>query len=101
MDGVARPRSEDARRRVLAATAELVAERGVAQLTIEEVAARSGVAKTTIYRHWPGRTTLILDVVNAHFEHIGTPDTGSPPRRPRSVLLRRRPAPTSTATTPA
>ncbi len=74
---MARPRSEEARRRVLAATAELVATRGVAQLTIEEVAARSGVAKTTIYRHWPERTTLILDAVNAHFEHTGTPDTGS------------------------
>src|SRR6188472_1325448 len=75
--GVARPRSEDARRRVLAATAELVAERGIGQLSIEEVAARSGVAKTTIYRHWPGRTALILESVNAHFERVGAPDTGS------------------------
>jgi len=74
---VARPRSEDARRRVLAATVELVAERGIGQLSIEEVAARSGVAKTTIYRHWPGRTALILESVNAHFERVGAPDTGS------------------------
>ena len=73
---MARPRSEDARRRVLAATVELVAERGIGQLSIEEVAARSGVAKTTIYRHWPGRTALILESVNAQFEHVGAPTPG-------------------------
>lgn len=74
---MARPRSEDARRRALVATADLVVERGAANVTIEEVACRSGVAKTTIYRHWPERTTLVLDAVNAQFEHVGTPDTGT------------------------
>jgi AcrR family transcriptional regulator len=54
-----------------------VAARGVSQLTIEEIAAQSGVAKTTIYRNWPDRTMLILDAVNAHFEHAGAPDTGT------------------------
>ena len=50
---MARPRSEEARRKALAAATDLIVERGVANLSIEEVAARSGVAKTTIYRHWP------------------------------------------------
>jgi len=50
---MARPRSEEARRKVLGAASDLMAARGVASLTIDEVAARSGVAKTTIYRHWP------------------------------------------------
>ena len=74
---MARPRSEEARRKVLEATAELIIEGGVAKVTMEEVAARSGVAKTTIYRHWPERPALILDTVGQAFRHVATPDTGS------------------------
>lgn len=74
---MARPRSDEARRKALTAATELIVDRGVANLTIEEVAARSGVAKTTIYRHWPERASLIIDTVRATFEHVGTPDTGS------------------------
>ncbi|MGH9272522.1 MAG: TetR/AcrR family transcriptional regulator [Ilumatobacteraceae bacterium] len=74
---MARPRSEEARRKALDAAAELIVEGGVAKVTIEEVAARSGVAKTTIYRHWPDRPNLILDTVQQAFRHVSTPDTGS------------------------
>lgn len=74
---MARPRSDEARRKALAAATDLIVERGVANLTIEEVAARSGVAKTTIYRHWPERASLIVDTLRATFEHVSTPDTGS------------------------
>jgi AcrR family transcriptional regulator len=74
---VARPRSDEARRKVLDAAGELIADYGVVNVTIEDVAARSGVAKTTIYRHWPERTSLIVDAVNVRFEHLGIPDTGS------------------------
>lgn len=70
-------RSDEARRKAMVAATELIVERGVGNLSIEEVAARSGVAKTTIYRHWPERGSLILDAVRSHFEHIGAPDTGS------------------------
>lgn len=74
---MARPRSAEARRKALAAAADLIVERGVGSLSIEEVAARSGVAKTTIYRHWPERASLIIDTVRATFEHVATPDTGN------------------------
>lgn len=74
---MARPRSVDARRKALVAASDLLVERGVAHLTIDEVATRSGVAKTTIYRHWPERTSLIVDAVNVNLEHVGPPDTGS------------------------
>lgn len=74
---MARPRSEEARRKALAAAVDVIAEKGVADLTIEEVAQRSGVAKTTIYRHWPERASLIIDTVRSSFEHVSTPDTGS------------------------
>jgi AcrR family transcriptional regulator len=55
-----RERSEKA---ILAATRELIAERGVGGLTIEGVAARSGVAKTTIYRRWRDRDELALAIL--------------------------------------
>jgi len=74
---MARPRSDEARRKALAAAAELIIERGAANLSIEEVAARSGVAKTTIYRHWPERTSLMVDTVRSTFAHVGVPDTGT------------------------
>jgi AcrR family transcriptional regulator len=74
---MARPRSEEARRKALAAAVDLIVERGVASLSIEEVAARSGVAKTTIYRHWPERAALIIDATRSTLEHVVTPDTGS------------------------
>lgn len=55
------PRVERTHRVVLDATIELLAEGGYAAVTIEAVAARSGVAKSTIYRHWPSRVELIHD----------------------------------------
>jgi AcrR family transcriptional regulator len=55
------PRIERSRELVLTATLELLGEIGYGNLTIEAVAARSGVAKSTIYRHWPGKLALITD----------------------------------------
>jgi AcrR family transcriptional regulator len=73
-----RPRSQEADRAILAAAAALLAERGFAGLSIEEVAARSGVAKTTIYRRWTSRGTLALDAFLADFQsQQPPPDTGS------------------------
>ena len=58
-----RPRSQRARKSVLAATRSLVEEGGYASATIEAIAARSGVAKTTIYRWWPNRPALVVDLL--------------------------------------
>jgi AcrR family transcriptional regulator len=55
-----RERSEKA---ILEATMELIAKRGVGGLTIEGVAARSGVAKSTIYRRWRDRDELALAIL--------------------------------------
>ena len=86
---MARPRSDEARRKTFEGGARLIVEKGVVNLTIEDVAARSGVAKTTIYRHWPERTALIVDTVNGMFQLLRTPDTGSLRGDPRIVLRRR------------
>jgi AcrR family transcriptional regulator len=55
-----RARSDHA---ILEATRALLAEVGVPGLTIEGVAARSGVAKTTIYRRWRDRDELAFAAV--------------------------------------
>lgn len=55
------PRIERSRETVLAATLDLLGEVGYGHLTIEAVAARSGVAKSTIYRHWSGKAELVTE----------------------------------------
>ena len=43
---------------MLAETYRLLAEGGIGGVSIDEIARRTGVAKTTIYRHWPSRAAL-------------------------------------------
>jgi AcrR family transcriptional regulator len=69
-------RSERARGDVLQATADLVAEVGLEHTTIDEISARSGVAKTTIYRHWPTKQALLIAAVRSCLEYSPTPNTG-------------------------
>src|SRR5581483_3139490 len=73
-----RPRSEEADRAILAAATELLTEHGLAGMSIEEVAARAGVGKSTIYRRWPNRGALALDAFLTEFSsQLPAPDTGS------------------------
>jgi len=62
---------------VLTATFELLSENGVGGLTVDEVSRRSGVAKTTIYRHWPTREALVVDACSRISAEQEVPDTGS------------------------
>ncbi|HEX6447927.1 MAG TPA: TetR/AcrR family transcriptional regulator [Trebonia sp.] len=55
-----RPRSERADQAILDAALEAVAEGGVGSVTCEDVAARAGVGKATIYRRWPGKEDLLI-----------------------------------------
>src|SRR5450755_1541159 len=72
-----RPRSEEADRAILRAATELLAERGLPGMSIEEVASRAGVAKATVYRRWPSRGALALDAFVAEFTALQPlPDTG-------------------------
>lgn len=65
-----RPRSPEAREKILAATAGLLAEGGFHAVTMEAVAARAGVAKTTLYRWWPNRAAVALACVSARMAPI-------------------------------
>lgn len=59
-----RPRSERAEKAIIEATLDLLAEEGgVSGVSIEAVAARAGVGKTTIYRRWQGKEALIIDAL--------------------------------------
>jgi AcrR family transcriptional regulator len=62
---------------VLATAFELLSQSGVSGFTVDEVASRSGVAKTTIYRHWPTREALVLDAASRISAEQAVPDTGS------------------------
>jgi AcrR family transcriptional regulator len=55
-----RPRDEAARAAILKAADAILEEKGIAGFTIEAVAARAGVAKTTIYRWWPSKGALAM-----------------------------------------
>lgn len=58
-----RPRSERAHQAILAATLELLAKVGYQGMSLEGVAARAGVGKTTIYRRWPSKEELAIEAL--------------------------------------
>ncbi|MDX6571944.1 MAG: hypothetical protein QOC86_1100 [Gaiellales bacterium] len=65
-----RPRSAETEQAILQVTRELLVECGVQGLTVEKVAARAGVAKTTIYRRWRDKDELALAVVLDMVEQV-------------------------------
>ena len=71
-------RAERVRSSVLKAVLELLAEEGFERLSIEKVASRAGVHKTTVYRRWSTRADLVLDAARATSrQNVPVPDTGS------------------------
>ncbi|MGW2523813.1 TetR/AcrR family transcriptional regulator [Streptomyces sp. NPDC001617] len=72
-----RPRSAEADTAILAATREALVELGWSKLTLGDVAARAGVAKTTLYRRWSGKNELVVDAVAELFDELTLPDRGS------------------------
>lgn len=72
------PRIERTMTVVRRAVLDELGDVGYGALTIEAVAARSGVAKSTIYRHWNDKLTLIADAFEkAHVEHVPNIETGT------------------------
>ncbi|MFB5193227.1 TetR/AcrR family transcriptional regulator [Alicyclobacillus fastidiosus] len=80
-------RVERSRHTVLATAFELLSEGGVARFTVDEVARRSGVAKTTIYRHWPTREALVIDACSQMITQQEAPDTGSLEGDVKAILM--------------
>lgn len=71
------PRVARSRAAVHEATLALVAEVGIGETTVDAISERSGVAKTTIYRHWSGKPAIVLDVLSSVMAPPPDPDTGS------------------------
>ena len=71
------PRVARTRAAVIDAAAELLAEEGMPGFSIDAVSRRSGVARTTIYRHWPESRDLLFDAFRSFGGPPPLPDTGS------------------------
>jgi len=74
---MARTLSQRAREKAIAASQELVATKGIAGFSIDSVARLSGVAKTTLYRHWPSASELLVCSLDCQVTKLSTPNTGS------------------------
>ncbi|QXQ07404.1 TetR/AcrR family transcriptional regulator [Sphingosinicellaceae bacterium] len=61
---------------VLASTYALLSEGGIGGVSVDEVSRRSGVSKSTIYRHWPSRSALLLAACSTMTPPVEAPDTG-------------------------
>ncbi|MCF3123855.1 MULTISPECIES: TetR/AcrR family transcriptional regulator [Streptomyces] len=72
-----RPRSAAADAAILEATRQGLVELGWSKLTLGAVATRAGVAKTTLYRRWAGKSELVVDAVAELFDELELPDRGS------------------------
>lgn len=58
-----RPRSEKSRKAILLATNRLLLQTSVQELSIESIAKKAKVGKTTIYRWWPNKTAVVMDAL--------------------------------------
>jgi AcrR family transcriptional regulator len=72
-----RPREERADRAILTATLELMAEHGVRDLRMDDVAERAGVGKATIYRRHRSKDELVTAAIAGLVSEITIPNTGS------------------------
>lgn len=72
-----RPRDDRVESAVTEATLDLLAEVGYARLSIEQVSARAGIGKSTIYRRWRSKAELVLSTMVGEYRILAPPDTGT------------------------
>lgn len=71
-----RPPSKAARRKALAAAKDILATQGFGRVSIEAVAARSGVGKPTIYRSWANAGELVMEALMSDLPESGPASSG-------------------------
>ena len=71
-----RPRRLETDSAILDAAATLLAQDGYARLSIEQLALKAGVGKTTIYRRWRSKRDLVVDLLGLIAEMLPIEDTG-------------------------
>jgi AcrR family transcriptional regulator len=74
---IADKRVERSKAAVLAETYRQLTQSGISGVSIDEVSRVSGVSKTTIYRHWPSRSALLIDACSRLGNAHQPPDTGT------------------------
>ena len=73
-----RPRDPGVDEAVLTAAVDLLAEVGYARLTMDQIAARAGVGKASVYLRWPNKVALVAEAIQQHSAVVpDVPDTGS------------------------
>ncbi len=77
-----RPRSEKSKKNILKATSSLLLHMSVQELSIEAIAKKAKVGKTTIYRWWPNKTAVIMEALS------NQPGMQSPMPTPKTTLMR-------------
>ena len=70
-------RVERSKQAVLIEVYRQLTQSGIGGVSVDEVSRRSGVAKTTIYRHWPSRSALLLEACSQIGVSPAVPDTGT------------------------
>ncbi|MDV3347309.1 TetR/AcrR family transcriptional regulator [Leptolyngbyaceae cyanobacterium CCMR0082] len=72
-----RPRSAASHQAMLKAALGLLSEVGFEAMSIEAIASRAGVGKTTIYRRYSSKDELVADAIESIREEVLIPDTGN------------------------
>jgi AcrR family transcriptional regulator len=85
---IADKRVERSKARVLTETYRQLVQSGVGGVSIDEVSRASGISKTTIYRHWPSRSALLIDACSRLGNTPDAPDTGNLRSDVRTLLAR-------------
>ena len=76
--GRGRPRDPETDGRITTAAAELLLQRGFDRTTVDDVAARAGVGKATVYRRWPSKEDLAVAAMETLYSaEMPEQDTGS------------------------
>ncbi|GAB3801496.1 TetR/AcrR family transcriptional regulator [Micromonospora zhanjiangensis] len=90
-DGRAR-RRVDTRQRLFEAAVELIAEQGFSATTVDDIAARAGVAKGTVYYNFASKTSLFEELLRHGIglltEQFRAAVAGLPPRPALAALVR-------------
>lgn len=81
------PRLDRSRTAILDAAVELLSEGGVGAVTIEAVTARSGVARSTLYRHFRTNTELLAAAFQELLPTPAPPEGGTPAERLLRLVL--------------
>ena len=79
--GPGRLREETTEQAITLAARQVLAEKGLSRMSMETVAARAGVAKSTLYRRWPSKVEPAVHAVAVSLRHRRHHGQGLPRRR--------------------